>query len=168
MTRLAVLALLVVFVGVATGGVAASHTELRSALPAPGATVGGTVDQVRLEFTDPISAEDATIDLVDPDQDPVPPLNDTELSDDGRVLRRSFEALERPGEYRVDWVALSSDGDRQESAYVFEFDPAAAPPEIPGSDDAERSDPLVAVAVAVVVAAAFAVGYGIHRRRVRG
>ena len=61
----------------------AAHAELRASNPAANASLPAAPDELRLEFTEPVDAETAVVELLDVQQRPVAGLGETRLEDDG-------------------------------------------------------------------------------------
>lgn len=146
----------VLFVGHALIGsqVVSAHSGLAAASPGPGATVGGTIDEIQLFYGDLITAIDGSV-----------TAPDGAVLDTTFVLTSDIEAtislgssLDVPGEYAVRHNVISIDGDRVEAAYLFTYDPAAPAPQLVFEDD-EPGRPWIiwlvaAGGVAVIVFAA--------------
>ena len=96
--------------------------------PAPGATVGGEIDEVAIIFPELMSPTDMYITVSDPRGAEVPLRSEARLDDGEQVARVSIEPLTEPGEYRVDYRVSGIDGVTTPGAYVFTFEPAADPP----------------------------------------
>ena len=96
--------------------------------PAPGATVGGEIDEIAIIFPELMSPEGMFISVSDPHGAEVPLRSATTLDDNEQVARVEIDPLTEPGEYRVDYRVSGVDGVTTPGAYVFTFDPAADPP----------------------------------------
>jgi methionine-rich copper-binding protein CopC len=104
---------------VALGGLAAAHTQLQEASPSPAQEVGGTVDQVRLDFLDPL-LEAPDVVVTGPDGAVVDGAAPAELVADD-VAVAAFDPLEEPGRYTVSYDYASVDGAPQQGAHTFTF-----------------------------------------------
>jgi methionine-rich copper-binding protein CopC len=109
----------------------AAHAELVEAVPADGATVEGTPEEISAEFTEPLETDGSTFSLrnaagerlavgrIDPDDatrliiDPVPDL--------------------APGGYEVRWRAASTDGHAENDTWTFTVMAAPTPTPTSGS-----------------------------------
>jgi methionine-rich copper-binding protein CopC len=96
--------------------------------PAPGATVGGEIDEVAIIFPELMSPDGMSITVSDPEGAEVRARSAVTLDDDDQVARVRIEPLTEPGEYRVDYRVAGIDGVTTPGAYVFTFEPSAAPP----------------------------------------
>lgn len=134
---------------------AGAHTQIQQATPGPAETVEGQVDEVVLEFLDPV-VPTPQITVTGPDGEPVAGLRPVELTEDDVAVAR-FDPLAVPGEYRVDYTFVALDGDEQVSAHTFTFEP--------GDDDLDVR-PLLAWLVGAVLLALL-VGAVLGRRRSR-
>ena len=135
---------------------ARAHTQVQRATPGPGAVVTGPVGQVELQFLDPV-VPSVQIAVQDTDGRVVAGLGEVEHTDDGRVATVGFDALERSGNYVVDYEFVALDGDAQADGYRFSIT----------DDDADRGrslvGPVIGGVVALVVLGALAVAF--RRRR---
>ncbi|NNE73139.1 MAG: hypothetical protein HKN26_05700, partial [Acidimicrobiales bacterium] len=128
------------------GASAGAHTELAIAVPDIGARVGGTVDRIELTFFGPI--EDPTVFVETP----------SDATIEGKIERPApngvWLALERPldetGQHIVRYAATSTDGDRDQQAYAFVYDPTSPPAVFAGPDDDSGGSPLIGVIVAAL------------------
>ncbi len=118
-------------------GSASAHTEVQRATPAPGAVVTSPVDAIELLFLDPVLPTVA-IDVATTDGVPVADLGPVEHPDD-RTATVTFAPLSEPGGYVVSYEFVAVDGDAQQDAYRFTYDPDAG-----GSSAA---GPIIVVAV---------------------
>jgi methionine-rich copper-binding protein CopC len=135
---------------------AGSHSELGGARPGVGQEVGGTIDRIELEFRSPI--EDAEIRVFEPDGTEITGPGHTEV--DGAVATQEIETITETGQHQVTYTVLSVDGDLQDGAYVFTYDPEADP--LP-SEDVGGSTVLLWVFVVVSISV-LAFGYTRLRR----
>ena len=125
-----------------------AHTEVQRATPAPGAVVTSTVDSIELLFLDPVLPT-VTIDVVSVDGEPVDDLGPVEHSEDGRTATVDFAPLTAPGGYVVSYEFVAADGDAQEDAYRFTYEPSVGDEGGPG--------PIVASLVGVVIVGVFVI-----------
>jgi copper resistance protein C len=92
-----------------------AHTELIAADPAENATVSTAVSTVTLTFTEPVSQQRTTIDVVGPDgtnySTGTPRSIDAKVQQDVRPLPA--------GAIRVRWKTVSSDGDPVQGEFGF-------------------------------------------------
>jgi methionine-rich copper-binding protein CopC len=137
-------------------GAANAHTELSEGRPGAGQEVGGEIDKIELEFRGAI--DDAEIRVFEPEGEEITGADHTEVS--GVIATQQIETITEPGQYQVTYSVLSVDGDLQNGAYVFTYDPDAPP--LPDDDDGSGSTLLLwgFVAVSVVV-----LGYGFSKLR---
>ncbi len=145
--RVWILALtLAVALGVA--GPASAHTEVQRATPAPGAVVTSTVDEIELLFLDPVLPS-VVIDVATTDGAPVDDVGEVEHSEDGRMATVAFPPLSDAGGYVVSYEFVAEDGDAQQDAYRFTYDP----------DDGSSSGtgPIIVVAVGLAMVAVLVV-----------
>lgn len=96
--------------------------------PAPGATVGGEIDEIVIIFPELMSSEDMFMGVSDPQGADVPLRSGVTLDDNEQVARIQIDPLTEPGEYRVDYRVSGVDGVTTPGAYVFTFEPSADPP----------------------------------------
>lgn len=139
--------------GLALGAFAApvaAHSEVEEFSPAPGQDVGGVVDRVEIRFITPVT--DAVVVVDAPDGSTI--AGRTELVDE-LLVRFEMVALDQPGEHVVTWRALSIDGDGQEAAYAFTFDPDAPPLDDGGSGAPGWLTAVIAVGIVGVGGAGF-------------
>jgi methionine-rich copper-binding protein CopC len=128
----------------------AAHSEVEGFSPAPGQDVGGVVDRVEIRFFTPVT--DAVVLVEAPDGATI--TGTTELVDDF-LVRFEMAALDQPGEHIVTWRAQSVDGDGQEAAYAFTFDPDAPPLDDGGAGAPGRLTVGIAVGIVGVGGAGF-------------
>lgn len=104
---------------------AAAHSGLAAASPGPGAIVGGEVTQVELWYGSAVIDISASITAPDGTVLAGELVQVSEL----RMTFELDEPLVEPGEYAVRHGTTGvEDGDRIDAAYLFTFDPDAAPP----------------------------------------
>ncbi|HSJ00514.1 MAG TPA: copper resistance protein CopC [Patescibacteria group bacterium] len=120
----------------------AAHAELRASSPAANASLTAAPDELRLEFTEPVDAATAVVELLDVQQQTVPGLGDVVVEDDGLRIVVAAPALDE-GIYVVRYQVLSTvDGHVTGGSFAFQVDPggAAPPPAVapttttPGAD----------------------------------
>ena len=138
--------------GAATAG---AHSELSEARPGAGQEVGGTIDKIELEFRSPIT--DAEIRVFDPQNEELTGPEHTEV--DGTIATQEIETITTPGQHQVTYKVIALDGDAQDNAYVFTYDPDA--PGLP-SEDTGGSTILLWAFVVISVAI---LGFGYTRLR---
>lgn len=155
--RVWILALtLAVALGVA--GPALAHTEVQRATPAPGAVVTSTVDSIELLFLDPVLPS-VVIDVATTDGAPVDDVDEVEHSEDGRTATVTFAPLAEPGGYVVSYEFVAVDGDAQQDAYRFTYDP--------DEGSSSGTGPFVLAAVGAAVVAVLVVALRRRRRSTR-
>lgn len=118
--RAVLLSLLLVLVA----GPVLAHTELVSAVPAPGATVSGLVTDLSLTFTEPLAAG-SHVQLFADAFRVVPGVNTSVAAN---VLSAHLAEPLAPRTYTVQWVALGADGHPVAGSYQFAV---AAPSAVP-------------------------------------
>lgn len=134
---------------------AVAHTELSEGRPGAGQDVGGTIDKIELEFRGPI--DDAEIRVFEPDGTEITGPEHTEV--EGSIATQEIETITEVGQHQVTYTVVSVDGDIQNGAYVFNYDPDA--PALP-SEDTGGSTVLLWGFVVVSVAI---LGFGYTRLR---
>lgn len=98
-------------------GQALAHARLKSADPAPNATVA-TPKMIRLLFSEEIAKKFSTFKLTDTDGNPVPMMSMD--SKDAKSLTAMPSMPLAPGLYTVSWVAVSTD-DGHKTMGTFSF-----------------------------------------------
>jgi copper transport protein len=139
----------------------AAHAELLSSAPEANASLETAPDAVELDFTEPIDAATAFVDLLDPSQREVEGVGPVEVTDDGLAARVSLPTLER-GVYTVSYQVISTvDGHATTGRYAFLVDPtgAAAPPASPPAASSPSVDALT-VGARLVGLLGFLLGFG--------
>jgi methionine-rich copper-binding protein CopC len=121
-----------------SSGIVSAHSGLGAASPAPGSTVGGEITEIQLRYANSVEDVDGSV------TDPSGIVLTTEFVQTSAlaVQIKLPEPLSVPGEYAVRHISTSvADGDRVEAAYLFTYEPDAAPPqlEILETDDGGRS-----------------------------
>ena len=129
---------------------ALAHATLIREVPAAGASLAESPDQVRLRFNEPVDAEFEPIRVYDSEGSRVDRDDASIDPDDARVLVAGLESLPE-GSYRVEWRITSIDGHVIEDAYAFNVtgEPGAGEPEAgeqaaaqdAGDQDAQRAPP---------------------------
>lgn len=104
----------------------AVHAHLVASAPADGDTLRAPPAEIRLEFSEPIEAAMASIQVVGPDGSTVEPVAQ-EDPDDVRVVLAPLPALDAGG-YRVVWRVVSADGHTVSGDYAFYVEGAEAAP----------------------------------------
>jgi methionine-rich copper-binding protein CopC len=139
--------------------------------PAPGATVGGDIDEVAIIFPELMSPEQMFITVTDPQGAEVQARSAVTLDDNDQVARVRIEPLTEPGEYRVDYRVAGIDGVTTPGAYVFTFEPSADPPiSVPVPEPvltASGGPNWGAFALGLVAAGALLLGFSMKGRRDR-
>lgn len=111
----------------AIGSTVLAHSGLGAASPSPGSVVGGEITEFQLRYNSTVADVDGSV--TDPDGNVI----ESEWVQDGnlRVVVTLAQPLSTPGEYAVRHTTTDvEDDDRVEAAYLFTFDPAAAPPQL--------------------------------------
>jgi methionine-rich copper-binding protein CopC len=151
-----------IVVGVALGALAArpveAHSDLIAASPGPGATVGGSITDITLQYDRLVVEFDGRV----TDPEGVDVASTSAIESGSTVTISLASPLSTPGEYAVRHEILSEDGDRVESAYLFTFDPASPPPQFIEVESGSRGSGLMWVVAAV----GLAVSAGLTWRRV--
>jgi len=123
----AIVTLLLSVLAVAMGATALAHSGLGAARPAPGAVVGGDIDEFQLRYNSTVADVEGSV------TDPGGNIVESAWVQDGnlRVTVTLAQPLSTPGEYAVRHTTTDvEDGDRVTAAYLFTFDPAAPPPRL--------------------------------------
>lgn len=156
-------AVVVLLLAVAGARPAVAHSNLIASSPSPGATVGGRLERIQLEF----------------DRGVIEVLEVTLEDLDGRLFAGRAEQLaptfiefeldespSQPGDYIVRYSVLSDDGDLSPFGYVFTYDPdaaEAAPLAFEGAEPGEdggTSTIIVALLVAGLIVGLVMAGAG--------
>ena len=151
-----VAALLAVFT---IGSTVLAHSGLGAASPSPGSVVGGEITEFQLRYNSTIADVDGSV--TDPDGS----IIGSDWVQDGnlRVAVTLEKPLSTPGEYAVRHATTDvEDGDRVEAAYLFTFNPAAAPPQLMVIPD-EDGFPWIWVVLGVGVLILGALGWQLAR-----
>ena len=104
---------------------ALGHTEVQRATPGPGEVVTAPVDEIRLQFLDPVLPR-VRIAVRTTEGALVPGLGVVEHADDGRSATVDFDPLDAAGAYVVEYEFVALDGDAQSDGYRFTIVPATA------------------------------------------
>ena len=148
------------------GSVAFAHSGLGAASPGPGAVVGGKITTIQLRYNSTVT--DPAGSVIDPNGETV---GSTFTQDSNlRVIVSLDDPLSVPDQYAVRHITTDvQDNDRIEAAYLFTYDPAAAPPqlEIIAGDDGFPWV-WVIVGVGVTAIAVFAGRLATSMQRARG
>ncbi|MGH2355326.1 MAG: copper resistance protein CopC [Candidatus Limnocylindria bacterium] len=151
--RLAALAAAVCFTLLIVAPVSA-HAELVSSGPEPNASLQDSPETLILRFTEPLDLANASIELLDPAQDPIGGLGEAALAERGRALTVPLPELE-PGVYVVTYQVLSTvDGHVTSGSFAFQVDPtgSAPAPNVDPTSEAPTADLATAVARWVALA----------------
>lgn len=111
-------------------GVAMAHARLVRSTPAADEHVDRPPAELRLEFSEAVTARTSRIELVAPDSQRHP-LALRGDSTNARLLIAAVPALPATGTYRVDWRLVGPDGHPVTGRYAFTIDSIPAPPPPP-------------------------------------
>jgi methionine-rich copper-binding protein CopC len=116
--------LLCLFVLAAAARPAAAHTELTQSDPAPGAQLAESPGEIRLTFSEPAGAQSQIVLLADGFQ----PVEGVAARMDSPHPEQVFAPLPplAPGNYTVQWSAVSEDGHEISGSYSFSVAETAA------------------------------------------
>ncbi|MCL4265333.1 MAG: copper resistance protein CopC [Anaerolineae bacterium] len=103
-----------------------AHAELLTAVPAPGSVMTNSPAEIRLTFSEPIS-EDSTILLFTENFQPVTGIVAQVADANPQMLMITVPTL-TPGDYTVQWTAVSTDGHPTSGSYSFRLARFALPP----------------------------------------
>jgi len=103
---------------------AAAHTSLVDASPEPDSIVGGNIERIDLEFGGNVSGPGVSV--RGPDGERIG--GDVSQPFTNRVSLVLAEPLTAPGRYWVDYAIVSTDGDRVDQSYGFDFEVGAPQP----------------------------------------
>jgi methionine-rich copper-binding protein CopC len=104
--------------------VAMAHSTLIAASPGPGAVVGGSITTITLQFANEVVEFKGRV--TRPDGTDVD--STVEILNPTRATITLVAPLGEPGEYAVRHATRSRDTDLVEAAFLFTYDPNAAPP----------------------------------------
>jgi methionine-rich copper-binding protein CopC len=93
-----------------------AHSELVASSPAPGETTGSDLNEIRLEFSEPVSAESQIL-LFTSDFSPVPLTTYHDTRNPSRIYAPVSDLS--TGSYIVQWTAVSPDGHQIEGSFQF-------------------------------------------------
>lgn len=106
----------------------AAHAELRASSPAANASPPSAPGELRLEFTEPVDAGTAIVELIDAQQRPVAGVDEVRLEGGGLTIVVDPPQLEA-GIYVVRYQVLSTvDGHVTGGSFAFQVDPGASAP----------------------------------------
>lgn len=105
--------------------VAHAHAELLTAVPAPGSTITHSPAEIRLTFSEPISADSAIL-LFTGNFQPVAGIQAQVAATNPQLLVAAVPPL-TPGDYTVQWTAVSTDGHPTSGSYTFRLTRFALP-----------------------------------------
>ncbi len=151
----------------AIGSTVLAHSGLGAASPSPGSVVGGEITEFQLRYNSTVADVEGSV--TDPNGDVV----ESEWVQDGnlRVAVTLAEPLSTPGEYAVRHTTTDiEDGDRVAAAYLFTFDPAAAPPQleiIPDDDGFPWIWVVLGVGAIVIIALGWQLSRSLKRARLQ-
>jgi methionine-rich copper-binding protein CopC len=94
-----------------------AHSELLTAVPAPGATLATAPTEIRLTFSEPL-ATGSTFQLFDQNFRPISGIAATIDRDSPEELVAATPSLP-PGDYTVQWTSVAHDGDTLSGSYSF-------------------------------------------------
>lgn len=112
-TAVALAVLLATVLGVASP--AWAHAVLLRTSPAGGYSVAGPVSQIRLSFSEPVSASPDAVRV----SGPTPGLRSVAVAADGGRILLVATGLLREGPYLVRWQVTADDGDLVDGSYIF-------------------------------------------------
>ena len=130
------------------GAPVAAHAELRASSPVSNASLAESPDELLLEFTEPVDADTAVVELLDVQQRAMPGLGDVRVEGGGLRVLVSVPALE-DGIYVVRYQVLSTvDGHVTGGSFAFQVDPggAAPPPAVAPTTSTPGADAPAALA----------------------
>lgn len=109
------------FATMAIAGQAFAHAHLKSSVPADKATVAAP-SELALSFSEGLNLKFSGVTLTGPDEKKVN-LGEGMLMDGDKVLMVPVSGTLQPGNYTVDWHALSTDGHKTTGSYSFTVKP---------------------------------------------
>lgn len=126
----------------------AAHAELHASSPVSNASLAAPPDELLLEFTEPVDAATAVVELLDMQQRAVPGLGEIRVEGGGLRVLVTVPALES-GIYVVRYQVLSTvDGHVTAGSFAFQVDPggAAPPPAVEPTSSTPGADVPAAIA----------------------
>lgn len=100
-------------------GLASAHADLESSIPAPSAVLEVAPNEIVLDFSEPVSSVERSVELFDEDRKPVD-LPQVISPESDRLEVRNMPNL-GDGLYLVVWRALSQDGHIARGAFTFQI-----------------------------------------------
>ncbi len=94
-----------------------AHSELVTAVPAPGATIATMPAEIRLTFSEPL-ATGSTFQLFGQDFQPIAGISAMIEPNSPEDLVAAAPSL-LPGDYTVQWTSVAHDGDTLSGSYTF-------------------------------------------------
>ena len=94
-----------------------AHSELVTAVPAPGATIATMPAEIRLTFSEPL-ATGSTFQLFGQDFQPIAGISAMIDPNSPEDLVAAAPSL-LPGDYTVQWTSVAHDGDTLSGSYTF-------------------------------------------------
>lgn len=94
-----------------------AHSELVTAVPAPGAAIATMPAEIRLTFSEPL-ATGSTFQLFGPNFQSIAGIAATIDPDSPEDLVAAAPSLQ-PGDYTVQWTSMAGDGDTLSGSYSF-------------------------------------------------
>lgn len=140
--------------GLVTVGPVSAHAELISSDPEANASLAESPAELSLEFTEPVDLANASVELIDPAQEPVAGVGEPALAGEGQALTVPLPELD-PGVYVVSYQVLSTvDGHVTSGSFAFQVDPtgSAPAPNVAPTSEAPTADLGTAVARWVALA----------------
>lgn len=94
-----------------------AHSELVTAVPAPGAAIATVPAEIRLTFSEPL-ATGSSFQLFGPNFQPIAGIAATIDRDSSEALVAAAPSLP-PGDYTVQWTSVAPDEDTLSGSYAF-------------------------------------------------
>jgi methionine-rich copper-binding protein CopC len=110
-------------VGLAFASPAMAAAHLKHAEPRPGSIVVTSPSDVALAFTAGVLARQSKIRLIDANDNAIPVTAPSHPKSDPDALTAGVRETLKPGEYEVDWRAVSAGGDETSGSYTFTYEP---------------------------------------------
>jgi copper resistance protein C len=104
------------------GSLVYAHTELQSAEPAAGATTSSP-KQIRITFSETVIPQFSGLELRDQAGKLIATGKSETDPSDKKILVVPLKEQLAPGDYKVDWHAVSSDTHRVKGSYSFSVTP---------------------------------------------